>query len=144
MPGPIPPNANPSLESLFERAGAEQEIQIDAGDDRLRIVLRTDDMDLWRAHRRAHPGGNNLLLACESGSVALAETRLTWVVGAAIRQALVGDQSEALELLQTLGISQPLLALVESHCSGLAETVVWAFHWERHGWLTATPVDGWP
>jgi myosin-crossreactive antigen len=107
----------------------------------LRIDLRIDDIGLWKFHHDKHPGNKNLLLACESNSGELSDTNLTWVVGAAIRSALVEGTSGARDLLKNLGVSEELVDLAAEHCPDLGGTAVWAFHLERHGWLTATPVE---
>jgi hypothetical protein len=137
------PDAIPGIESLIKQAGEEQELQYGTNEDRLRIDLRVDDIDLWQAHRASHPGNANLLLACEIGSGELVDTHLTWIVGAAIRPAWVAGSAQARDLLKTLGVSEQLVELASQHCPGLGESIIWAFHLDRHGWLTATPVQSW-
>jgi hypothetical protein len=137
------PEGIPGIERLIEEAGKGQELQYGTNQDRLRIDLRVDDIELWQAHRASHPDNANLLLACESGSGELLDTRLTWVVGAAIRPAWVGGSAQAMDLLRTLGVSAQLVELASLHCPGLGESIIWAFHLERHGWLTSTPVQSW-
>lgn len=133
----------PGIEYLLDEAGEEQELEYKSNNDRLRINLRAEDIRLWQAHHAAHPGNANLLLACESSNGELTETRLTWVVGAAIRPAMVEGKNKAIDLLGTLGISKQLTELASTYIPGLGLSIIWAFHLERHGWLTATPVQSW-
>ena len=135
------PNEIFSIKSLINQAGEEQEIQYGTSEARLRIDLRIDDIGLWKSHHNKNPDNNNILLACESNSGELSETTLTWVVGAAIRSALVEGTAQAKDLLKDLGVSEELVDLVSEHCPGLGGKAIWAFHLERHGWLTATPVE---
>ncbi|MDA0717911.1 MAG: hypothetical protein O2839_06815 [Cyanobacteria bacterium] len=132
-----------SVKSLIEQAGKNQELQYGTNKDRLRIDLRIDDIELWQAHHASHPGNPNLLLACEKSTGEIANTNLTWVVGAAIRSELVANAAQAMEILKKLGVSEQLIKLASKHCPGLGITTIWAFHLERHGWLTATPVKSW-
>lgn len=134
------PKENLSIKDLIKQAGEEQELQYGTGEARLRIDLRIDDIDLWKSHSAKHPGYSNLLLACENNGGELSETNLTWVVGAAIRSAQVEGTAQAKYLLKSLGVSEQLVNLASEHCPGLGGTAIWAFHLERHGWLTATPV----
>ena len=132
-----------SIKDLIKQSGAEQELQYGTSEARLRINLRIDDIGLWKSHQAKHPGKCNLLLACESNDGELSETNLTWVVGSAIRSAWAEGSTKAKDLLKTLGVSEQLIGLVSEHCPGLGGTAIWAFHLERHGWLTATPVGSW-
>lgn len=134
------PKENLSIKDLIKQAGEEQELQYGTGEARLRIDLRIDDIDLWKSHSAKHPGYSNLLLACENNGGELSETNLTWVVGAAIRSAQVEGTAQAKYLLKSLGVSEQLVNLASEHCPGLGRAAIWAFHLERHGWLTATPV----
>lgn len=131
------------IEHLIEQAGKAQELQYGTNQDRLRIALRDDDIQLWQTHRASHPDNTNLLLACESGSGDLLDTHLTWVVGAAIRPAWVAGSAQAMDLLRVLGVSAQLVELASQHCPGVGESIIWAFYLERHGWLTATPLQSW-
>jgi hypothetical protein len=131
------------IEALFKEAGKEPELLYGINQARLRIDLRIEDIETWRAHYASHPYDANLLLACENSSGNLLKTRLTWVVGAAIRPAMVAGSIQAMDLLKTLGVSAPLAELASKHCPELGESIIWAFHLERHGWLTATPVQSW-
>ena len=134
------PKGNLSIKDLIKQAGEEQELQYGTGEARLRIDLRIDDIDLWKSHSAKHPSYSNLLLACENNGGELSETNLTWVVGAAIRSAQVEGTAQAKYLLKSLGVSEQLVNLASEHCPGLGGAAIWAFHLERHGWLTATPV----
>ena len=137
----MPPNEVLSIKDLINQAGEEQEIQYGTSEARLRIDLRIEDIGLWKSHHNKNPDNNNILLACESNSGELSETTLTWVVGAAIRSALVEGTAQAKDLLKNLGVSEELVDLASEHCPGLGGNAIWAFHLERHGWLTATPVE---
>ena len=137
----MPPNEIFCIKDLINQAGEEQEIQYGTSEARLRIDLRIDDIGLWKSHHDKHRGNKNLLLACESNSGELSDTNLTWVVGAAIRSAVVEGTSGARDLLKNLGVSEELVDLAAEYCPDLGGTAVWAFHLERHGWLTATPVE---
>lgn len=130
-----------SVKDLIKQAGEEQEIRYGTSERCLRIDLRADDIVLWKSHHANHPVSSNLLLACENSSGELSKTNLTWVVGAAIRSAIVEGSAQAKDLLKTLGVSEELVVLAAEHCPGLGGTAIWAFHLERHGWLTATPVE---
>lgn len=134
----------PGIEHLIKQAGEAQELQHVTNQFRLLIDLRTEDIKLWQSYRRSDQEKANLLLACESAGGELLDTHLTWVVGAAIRPAWVAGSAEAMDLLQALGVSVELVELASQHCPGLGESIIWAFHLERHGWLTATPVQAWP
>ncbi|WP_158217042.1 hypothetical protein [Synechococcus sp. 8F6] len=135
------PNETFSIKDLINQAGGEQEIQYGTDEARLRIDLRIDDIGIWKAYHKKHAGNQNLLLACERNSGKLSDTNLTWVVGAAIRSAVAEGTSGARDLLKNLGVSEELVDLASEHCPELGGTAVWAFHLERHGWLTATPVE---
>ena len=116
------------------------ELRLSIGDGVLRINVKPDDRTLWQDTLLTITEPGNVLLACESSSCALEATRLTWVVGAAIRDTSI-DQAEAIvNLLQSLGVASNLAEAVPEHCPGLAEEMTWAFYLERHGWLTACPV----
>lgn len=130
-----------SIKALIQQAGNEQEIRYGTKEACLRIDLRDDDIELWRSQRNDQPANFNLLLACENNIGVLSETKLTWVVGAAIRSALVAGSDQAKDLLKDLGVSEELVDLAHKNCPGLGETAIWAFHLERHGWLTATPIE---
>ena len=106
--------------------------------------LKRDDIRLWQDTLVTISTPGNLLLACEKGEVHLEATRLTWVVGAAIRTTQVEGAVEAGGLLETLGVDKDLVLAAQQHCPGLGGRITWAFYLERHGWLTATPVAAVP
>ena len=70
----------------------------------------------------------------------LITTKLTWVVGSAIRGANANNALEAAKLLTKMGVIEEVAKAAVDYCPGLGEDLVWAFYLERHGWLTATPV----
>ena len=131
--------SDPDLLPLLERS-TEGELEIHGGIGRLRIDLKRDDIRLWRDTLVTISTPCNLLLACEKGEVDLEATRLTWVVGAAIRAAQVQGADEAGGLLEKLAVDHHLVLAAQQHCPGLGGRITWAFYLERHGWLTATPV----
>lgn len=128
------------IRSLKSKLAPDMELRLSIGDGVLRINVKPDDRTLWQDTLLTITEPGNVLLACESSSCALEATRLTWVVGAAIRDTSI-DQAEAIvNLLQSLGVASNLAEAVPEHCPGLAEEMTWAFYLERHGWLTACPV----
>lgn len=135
--------SDPDLLPLLERS-TEGELEINGGIGRLRIDLKRDDIRLWQDTLVTISTPGNLLLACEKGEVHLEATRLTWVVGAAIRTTQVEGAMEAGGLLEKLGIDKDLVLAARQHCPGLGGRITWAFYLERHGWLTATPVAAVP
>ena len=110
------------------------------GEGCFRINLRDDNIKLWQETLEQQNATANLLLACENNAGELAETRLTWVVGSAIRSTQVETSAEAAALLQSMGVSAALSNAAVEHCPGLGDDLIWAFYLERHGWLIATPV----
>ena len=131
--------ADPELRPLLNQA-IDGELDIPVGRGCLRVDMKRDNIRLWQEtfERLQQPG--NLLLACESSDGSLEATRLTWVVGAAIRCTEVGGSLEAESLLNSLGVDAPLSDAAKQHCPGLGGRITWAFYLERHGWLKATPV----
>jgi len=128
------------IRSLTSKLAPDMELRLSIGDGVLRINVKPDDRTLWQDTLLTITEPGNVLLACESSSCALEATRLTWVVGAAIRDTSI-DQAEAIvNLLQSLGVASNLAEAVPKHCPGLAKEMTWAFYLERHGWLTACPV----
>ena len=95
---------------------------------------------LWKdtLNKISNPG--NVLLACESNQMELATTKLTWIVGAAIRSTQIKQTSEIINLLESLDIPDDIAEAVSKHCPGLGSDITWAFYLERHGWLTASPI----
>ena len=129
-----------SLRSLIDGLGEESEQLHRVGDQVLRLNLKPDDLKLWQDTYAAMLEPGNVLLACESDGCPLEATRLTWVVGAAIRSAAVNSPSDARALLKRLGISDSLAEAIPGHCPGVGDDIPWAFYLERHGWLTACPI----
>ena len=105
-----------------------------------RINLRDENIELWQETFDQHTTPANLLLACEESSGDLKDTRLTWVVGSAIRTATASNPDAVAVLLSQLGIPAELTEAAITRCPGLGQDLVWAFYLERHGWLIATPV----
>ena len=134
--------ADPSIEALQNQAGASGELDLPIGEGCFRINLRDENIELWRETlEQQHPThSTQLLLACEESSGELKDTRLTWVVGSAIRRASADSPTAAAQLLQQLGIPEFLTQAAVDRCPGLGDDLVWAFYLERHGWLIATPV----
>ena len=128
------------LKDLLASAGQQREVLLDSGAGMVRIDLKADNVALWSNTLTEVATNTNLLLACESSTGELSATRLTWVVGAAIRPAVIEDSSQAQKLLQSLGASSAQTALVVQQCPGLGEAVTWALWLDRHGWLSASPV----
>ena len=129
-----------SLISLIEGVGEENEQLHSVGDQILRLNLKPDDLQLWQDTFKAMTEPGNVLLACESDACPLESTRLTWVVGAAIRSTAVSSASDVGTLLKQLGVSDPIADAIPCHCPGVGSEIAWAFYLERHGWLTACPI----
>merc|ERR1711965_1015795 len=74
----------------------------------------------------------NVLLACESDACPLNATKLTWVVGAAIRSTAVRSASDVGALLKRLGETRPFIRELrfsrthQTTCTGVEG--VWT-HW---------------
>ena len=134
--------ADPRIEALQDQAGAGGVLNLPIGEGCFRINLRDENIELWRETlEQQHPiHSTQLLLACEESSGDLKNTRLTWVVGSAIRRASADSPTAAAQLLQQLGIPESLTQAAVDRCPGLGDDLVWAFYLERHGWLIATPV----
>ncbi|MGB1416684.1 MAG: hypothetical protein ACPHAS_06955 [Synechococcus sp.] len=133
--------SDPRIERLQRSADAETgELNLAIGEECFRINLRDDNIKLWQETLEQQNATANLLLACENNGGELAETRLTWVVGSAIRSTQVPTSADAAALLQSMGVSAALGNAAVEHCPGLGDDLIWAFYLERHGWLIATPV----
>ena len=132
--------SDPRLISLLESTSGTGECEIEVNPGLLRLDIREENVRLWQETLAHHDDQANLMLACESNDGPLAETKLTWVVGAAIRFAHANGSDEAASLLMMLGVAHNLTKAAQQHCPGLGEKVIWAFYLERHGRLTATPV----
>ena len=132
--------AEETLSNLLDNSSDENEIHINVGEKVLRLNLKPEDIMLWKdtLNKISNPG--NVLLACESNQKELSTTKLTWIVGAAIRSTQIEQTSEIINLLESLDIPDDIAEAVCKHCPGLGLDITWAFYLERHGWLTACPV----
>ncbi len=129
-----------SLTDLLSNTSSEEEIHFNIGNEILRLNLKSDDMMLWEETLKNINEPVNILLACESNQDELTSTKLTWVVGAAIRSTKINKKNEIIHLLKCLEIPNDLAEAVCKYCPGLGSEITWAFYLERHGWLTASPV----
>ena len=109
------------LKDLLASAGQQREVLLDSGAGMVRIDLKADNVALWSNTLTEVATNTNLLLACESSTGELSATRLTWVVGAAIRPAVIEDSSHAQKLLQSLGASSAQAALSLSSAPALVK-----------------------
>ena len=130
------------MAKLFENNQEAHEFILDShnGNLVLRIDLKAENLDLWHETLKAYKKPCNLLLACESNDVQLTSTKLTWVVGSAIRSANARDSKQAIDILGSLGVCNDLRDAVKTNCPGIGEDFTWAFYLERHGWLAASPI----
>ena len=102
-----------TLSNLLENSSEEKEVHFNIGDEILRLNLKPDD---------------------------ITTTKLTWIVGAAIRSAKIEKTSEIVDLLKSLDIPNDIAEAACKYCPGLGAEITWAFYLERHGWLTASPI----
>ena len=129
------------LNALLDSNQGQDEVIPDASQPGFRISLNPHNLELWRLeHRQSASKEANLLLACLSSTGPREDTRLGWVVGAAIRPASVKNQDDCRVLLHALGLNSDLINSVLLNCPGIAGKVAWALYLERHGHLVATPV----
>jgi myosin-crossreactive antigen len=128
------------ISALQQQAGEKGVLNYTIGDGCFRINLLDDNIALWQETFAKNSSAANLLLACDKNSGDLSTTKLTWVVGSAIRSSTAGNTGEAATLLSQLGVGDELARAAAEHCPGLGEDLIWAFYLERHGWLIATPV----
>ena len=133
--------ADPRIEALQAHVDASGELRFPAGPDCFRINLRDENIQLWQETFEQIISPANLLLACADNEGDLVKTKLTWVVGSAIRGTTIGSATEAQQLLQAMGLSKDVTQIAIEHCPGLGGNLVWAFYLERHGGLIATPVS---
>ncbi len=129
-----------TLSNLLKNSSEEKEVHYNIGNKILRLNLKPEDIMLWRETLKNISNPGNVLLACESNQVDLSTTKLTWIVGAAIRSTKIGKTSEIANLLKSLDIPNDIAEAVCKYCPGLGSEVTWAFYLERHGWLTASPI----
>ncbi len=116
----------------------EKELRIKCKQGVFRIDLKPENLRLWSETISNHQKPCNLLLACDSDKVDLKASRLTWVVGSAIRAANIDSPNGAYEILQCLGVPAELAAIAKDNCPGLG-TINWAFYFDRNNSLTASP-----
>ena len=131
---------DPRIESLRGNAGDNGKLNYAIGENYFQINLLNENIDLWKQTFQQNNSTDNLLLACDKNSGDLITTKLTWVVGSAIRGANANNALEAAKLLTKMGVIEEVAKAAANYCPGLGEDMVWAFYLERHGWLTATPV----
>ncbi|MEB3241895.1 MAG: hypothetical protein VKJ31_07635 [Synechococcus sp.] len=129
-----------ALKQLMDTAGSQRELVLDSGNGKVRLDFKAENLELWRDTLQSVELAGNLLVACESNSGPLNSTRLSWIVGAAIRTSKIESASAASTLLQQLGASNAQADLVALQCPGLGEDLTWAFYLDRHGWLSGAPV----
>ena len=132
--------ADPRISALQQQAGPSGELDLQVGEGCFRINLLDDNIALWQETFEQQTAPANLLLACAGSSGELKDTRLTWVVGSAIRTATASSPDAVGWLLSQLGVPTELTEAAITRCPGLGDDLVWAFYLERHGWLIATPV----
>ena len=65
----------------------------------------------------------NLLLACDKNTGDLNTTKLTWVVGSAIRGSTEPDAQSVATLLGQMGVSKALAQAAADRCPGLGQTL---------------------
>lgn len=132
------PTALDQIAAMLQSCRSNQEIKISRGGAILRINLRLDDLNLWGESAEVLPSAN-IILACDNDTAEIEESKLTWVVGAAIRGVNLDIPDQAIALLIKLGIEENIAAEIINVCPGLCKDVKWAFYRERHGWLCASP-----
>jgi hypothetical protein len=130
---------NHDIDRLRLLSGSDQELRFDREGECLRIDLREDCIQMWQNEVTAKGDSANLFFACEKSGGSLEANKLTWVVGSAICPESVQTKEQFTETLLNLGVSKNLASLALEYCPGLITTIAWAFYFERHGWLTATP-----
>ena len=126
--------------TLLQHEQGKSELKTETISGVFRIDIKPENLRLWQKTLQRNSEPCNLLLACESNQAELSETHLTWVVGSAIRATQIDSPSQAVELLESLGIQNKLAEVAKEQCPGLGKDFAWAFYLERHGWLTASPV----
>ncbi|NBQ19438.1 MAG: hypothetical protein EBU13_07350, partial [Synechococcaceae bacterium WB5_2A_257] len=88
--------------TIYQGCSGIKEQKILNGESILRINLNLDDLRLWGNASESHPN-TNIILACDNDGVEIGQTKLTWVVGAAIRGMNIQSPSAVVELLIQLG-----------------------------------------
>ena len=115
-----------------------KELKVECKDGIFRIDLTPENLRLWNETINRFKQPCNILLACDSNQTDLMKSRLTWVVGSAIRPAHITTPNEAMTLLKSLGVQKELALTAKNTCPGLGE-LTWAFYFDRHDSLTASP-----
>ena len=132
--------AQQTLSTLLRDSSEEKEVHFNIGNGIFRLNLKPEDIKLWGETLKNISNPGNVLLACESNQVELSETKLTWIVGAAIRSTKIDKTIDIVNLLESLDIPNEIAEAASKHCPGLGSEITWAFYLERHGWLTASPI----
>ena len=108
--------ADPRISALQEQAGPSGELDLPVGEGCFRINLLDDNIALWQETFKQQTAPANLLLACAGSSGELKDTRLTWVVGSAIRTATASGldavavrMAEPTTQVSCVSLSSPLL-----------------------------------
>ena len=95
---------DPRIESLRDNAGDIGKLNYAIGENYFQINLLNENIDLWKQTFQQNNSTDNLLLACDKNSGDLITTKLTWVVGSAIRGANANNALEAAKLLTHMGV----------------------------------------
>jgi len=128
------------LDNILKGLNKNPEVKIESKGNVLRIDIKPNNLLLWSQTLLNSSNSCNLFLACDSDTVDLDKTTLTWIVGSAVREITVKSSKEVINLLTKLGIHPKLAKLGEENCPGLGEDIAWAFYLDRNGWLTASPI----
>ena len=118
-----------ALQTLLAQAGPQHDLLMDSTAGMVRINLKPEDLRLWRETAAEHQEGGNLLLACESGAGDLSDTRLSWVVGAAIRCTQIPSTAEPPPCSNRWGVTHSRLQCLLNSAQGLAATKLGPFIW---------------
>jgi len=76
------------ITTIYQGCSGKKEQKILNGESILRINLNLDDLRLWGNSSESLPN-TNIILACDNDGVEIGKTKLTWVVGAAIRELIL-------------------------------------------------------
>ena len=93
------------IKDLIIGKGNDYELILNHPTGSIRFDLSPQTLKLWAETLKKHTASYNLLFACETLEGTIEETKLTWVVGSAIRPVQVKDPCEAIKLLITLGFT---------------------------------------
>ena len=100
--------AEQELSKLLKNSSEEREVHFNIGEGILRLNLKTEDIVLWGETLKNISEPGNVLLACESSQVELSSTKLTWIVGAAIRSTMIEKKSDIVNVLKSLDIPKDI------------------------------------